>query len=140
MGLDWTNPFGQESQDLSSDAVWERVLRDVGSGRYDFAHITPAAGTSHVRRTDGGAGSLRAAEYPYGGPRGEVTHEDHETIRLGTHYVLQCARAARAALSIGAGFALAGAAPLGTTTFAVPFGTSQRCARSPWSLRRVPSP
>ena len=122
MGLDWSNPFGKESQDLASDAVWERVLRDVGSGRYDFVYLTPPAGTFHASRADGTLPTHRSAEHPYGQPRGQVSQEEHEAVRLGTYYVMQCLRVARAALGVGSGFALAGPVPQSAPSPAVPFG------------------
>ena len=64
---------------------------------------------------------MRPAEYPCGWPKVEATPETHEAVRLGTYYVLQCLRAARAALSVGTGIVLSGPAPRDTTG-AVPFG------------------
>ena len=122
MGLDWKNPFGKESQDLGSDGVWERVLLDVGSGRYDFVYLTPPAGTSHAPLAGGEQPALRTAEHPYGRPRGQVSQDEHEAVRLGTHHVLQCLRAARAALGVGSGFALAGPVSHAAPSLAVPFG------------------
>ena len=121
VGLDWTNPFGRESQDLSSDSVWERVLRDTNAGRYDLLVLTPPAGTFAAPSPEAGAAAARTAAYPYGRPKGEVSQEIHEAVRLSTYYVLQSIRAARAAVSVGAGFVLLGPCPNGASGSA-PFG------------------
>ena len=122
VGLDWANPFGKESQDLGSDGVWGRVLRDVGSGRYDFVFLTPPAGTFRAPPAGGELPSLRTEEHPYGRPRAQVPQDEHEAIRIATYHILQCLRAARAALSVGTGFALAGPASHAAPSLAVPFG------------------
>ena len=121
VGLDWTNPFGRESQDLSSDSVWERVLRDTSAGRYDLLVLTPPAGTFAAPSPEAGAAAARSAAHPYGRPKGEVSQEIHEAVRLTTYYVLQSIRAARAAISVGAGFVLLGPCPEGASG-AAPFG------------------
>ena len=121
LGLDRSNPFGQESQDLGSDGVWERVLRDVGSGRYDFVLLTPPAGTFRAP-PEGGEQPPRSEEHPYGRPRSQVPQDMHEAVRTATYHVLQCLRAARAALGVGTGFALAGPVFRAPPGLSVPFG------------------
>eukprot|EP00972_Heterocapsa_arctica_P089910 13263499-Heterocapsa_arctica.AAC.1 len=63
-------PGHSEDHDLTSDSLWERLLRDIKSGEIDAVWFgTPCTTFSKARELPGGPRPLRDRLHPYGFPK-----------------------------------------------------------------------
>eukprot|EP00969_Alexandrium_andersonii_P338954 14981552-Alexandrium_andersonii.AAC.1 len=63
---------------------------------------TPCETYSRARTGPPGPRPLRSPEHPYGLPKGMLSFEEVEQVRLGTYFTLQSVKAATIAVSQGA--------------------------------------
>ena len=101
--------------DISDELVWERLLKEIQSGRYAFLFSSfpckSAAIPRHNPDRGPGPGPLRSVDKPWGLPNLKPT--DKELVRIGNLCATRSAAASRALLdSGGVGFAFEQPSPV----------------------------
>eukprot|EP00435_Cladocopium_sp_Y103_P030056 s3225_g7.t1 len=85
-----------EDQDLTNDAIWQRVLADIKAGKYDGMLAGPPCNSfTNARKHDGeGPGPLRGAHGDERYGLQGLSEEDKQKVRVGTLLALRTSEAA----------------------------------------------
>ena len=97
----------KSSHDLSSDALWETLHKELADGRILALWFgTPCSTFSKARGHGAGPRPLRSIQHIYGLPRSELRDSEFQQVREGTYFALKTCELAQAAHSRGTCFGI----------------------------------